>query len=272
MATKLKTPALVIALIVVVLIVFVEIGGSLDAIGKIFDGLGQRIAQIKESAGSLGAQGAEKVNSGVDDFKGVEGALGGSAEKSASYGVAALITIDVMLLFTLTMFNLPLIVSPRLVAQLQGILTLLVGIGVILFALFTLLKTLAVTMVMVGLLLAIPFGTIVYMVKYASFDLEAPAAIIASLMLLKVILSIALVVAHELFLKNVGLVLLIATSIVAMIIVTFLHNIVPVFLASITDGIAGIVVAVIAIVWGIVLVIGGLVGTIKSIIGLKSQV
>jgi hypothetical protein len=58
-------------------------------------------------------------------------------------------------------------------------------------------------------------------------------------------------------------VLLIVTSLVANLIVTFLHGIVPLFLVSITDAIAAIVVAIIGIIWAIVLLIGAIVAIVK---------
>ena len=120
---------------------------------------------------------------------------------------------------------------------------------------------------MVTLLMAIPFGTLVYLARYADFDTTKAAAILGTLMFLKVVLVIALVIAHERFLLNCGFIVLMATSFIAMIIVTFLHNFPPGFLVSITDGIAAIIVSILAIIWGIIFLIGGVIGIVNMIKG-----
>lgn len=270
MSSKLRTPALVAALVAAVLVVGVELGGTFRASKSTFGSLGNRLAALKQTIGTLGASGADKINSQVGDFPALEQLLGTEAQAPSSYAVAALITIDSILLFTLIMFNLPLLVSPRLVAQLQGLLSVIVGIGVILYALFTLLKVLVLVFLMLGLLLALPFGTIVYMILYGHFDTREAAAIMSTLMFLKVALTVALLIAHERFLLNIGLIALIASSIIAMIVISFLHNFLPGFLVSITDGIGAIVVTVIAIIWGIILVIGGIMGILTALRGLGS--
>jgi hypothetical protein len=73
------------------------------------------------------------------------------------------------------------------------------------------------------------------------------------------------VFAHQRFLQNKGLVLIIATSLIASIIVSFLHGLVPLFLVSITDAIAGIVVAIIAVIWGIFFLIGSIPAIIRAV-------
>ena len=269
-SSKLRTPALVAALVVAVLIVGVELGGSFRGSTSTFEGLGDRLTELRGNFGTWGTDGADQVNSQVGGFSALENVLGTDASDVPGYAVAALITIDSLLLFTLIMFNLPLVVSPRLVAQLQGLISIIVGIVVILFALLTLLKVLVMVFLMVGLLLALPFGTIIYMVLYGHFDTREAAAIMSTLMLLKLVLSGALLIAHERFLLNIGLIALIASSIIAMVIISFLHNFLPVFLVSITDGIGAIIVTVIAIIWGLILVIGGIIGALTAIRGLGS--
>ena len=47
--------------------------------------------------------------------------------------------------------------------------------------------------------------------------------------------------------------------------VAFLHGVVPRFLASITDALAAIIVAVVGIVWAVLMAVGALIATVKSI-------
>ena len=61
------------------------------------------------------------------------------------------------------------------------------------------------------------------------------------------------------------MVLIIITSLVANLIISFLHNFVPIPLVSITDAIGAIVVAILAVIWAIVLLVGAIISIIKAI-------
>ncbi len=82
-------------------------------------------------------------------------------------------------------------------------------------------------------------------------------------MIFKLAFAILLVFAHQRFLQNKGLVLIILTSLLATIIVSFLHGLVPRFLVSITDDIAAIVVAILAAIWALFFLIGSIPSIIK---------
>ena len=228
-----------------------------------FEGLGGRFAEIKASFSSMG--GESNANDKVGDFKGLESELKGKAEEPPGFGVGSLVYVDVILLYSLIMICLPLIVSAMRLSQLQGILSLIFGIVVLIMSFIFILKIIAKLFLMIGLLLAIPFGTIIYMIIYASFETGTAAAFMSSLMVFKIALAALLLAAHERFIMNIGLIAVIATSMVCMIIVSFLHNLVPGFLVSITDAIAGLVVCIIAIIWSIVLIISGLIGILMTL-------
>lgn len=268
MASKLRTPALVGSLVCAVLIIVVELGGAFEANASIFEGLGGRLGELGDSFGSLGQDGASETNSEVGGFGDLEGLLDTDAKDVPGLAIAALIYLDVMLLTMLILFTLPLIVSPRVLAQLQGCFSCVLGVVVILMGLFTLLAALVSLFLMIGLLLAIPFGTIVYMILYADFDTTEAAAIMSTLMFLKILMTVLLLIAHERFLLNIGMIALIATSIVAMVVISFLHNFPPTFLVSITDTVAALIVAILAIIWGFIHAIGGIIGIVTMLKGL----
>jgi hypothetical protein len=83
---------------------------------------------------------------------------------------------------------------------------------------------------------------------------------------LKLGTCVSLVVAQQRFLQAKSLVLMMATSLVAILIIGFLHNIVPLFLVSITDAIAAIIIAILALIWAIVLLIMAIVAIVKLIL------
>jgi len=85
-------------------------------------------------------------------------------------------------------------------------------------------------------------------------------------MTLKIVFAICLVLAHQRFLQNKGLDLIIITSLVANLIIAFLHGLVPGFLVSITDTGAAIVVGVLAAIWTVVYLVGGVISVVKVIV------
>lgn len=85
------------------------------------------------------------------------------------------------------------------------------------------------------------------------------------IMLLKFVFAVLLILSHRRFIENKGLVLVILTSVVSGVIVSLCHNIVPSFLASITDAIAGIIVLIIALVWSIFFLIGSVKSVLKAV-------
>jgi hypothetical protein len=126
-------------------------------------------------------------------------------------------------------------------------------------------SALGLLMLMVSLLLAIPFGTAVYMIKYADFARPAAVVTLSLIMAFKLGFVVFLVLAHQRFLENKGLILIILTSFLATIILSFLIGIVPRFLVSITDDIGALIIAVLAAVWALFYLIGAIPAIIKAL-------
>jgi hypothetical protein len=124
---------------------------------------------------------------------------------------------------------------------------------------------LAKLLLMVALFLAIPFGTIAYLIIWGDFPKGTAALILSLLMLFKIAASICLPIAHQRFLVAKGLILMILTSFLATIIVSFLHGIVPTVLVSITDALAAIIVGIIALIWAIIILVGSIIATVQAL-------
>src|SRR6266699_2706406 len=107
------------------------------------------------------------------------------------------------------------------------------------------------TLLEMPLVFAIPFGTMIYVAVFGHFDRSGASTVLSSGMLLKLFFGGFLVAAEERYLQNKGLVLLILSSLLVTIIISFLHNLVPILLVSITDAVAGIVMGIIALLWAI---------------------
>jgi hypothetical protein len=188
-----------------------------------------------------------------------------SGERPPGFGVSSVALIDILYLLTIGLTALSLVVGARLQARAQGLIGLVVAVLVIFAALKQLLAALLELTIRVTLLLAVPFGTIAYMVLYAFFDSAGAATILGLSWLLKIGAVICLFLAQQRYLKQTGLLLMIATSFLASIVVTFLHAFPPGFLVSITDPIAAIVCGIIAIIWGVVFVFYGIVAVVKAL-------
>jgi len=127
------------------------------------------------------------------------------------------------------------------------------------FAIFALL------LLMIGLLLAPIFGTAAYLIVYGHFQTGSAAAMLSLLMVLKIAFAIFLVLAHERFLQNKGLVLLILTTLLAQIITSFLQGFPPGILVSITDAIAGLITVILTAIWSIFFLIGSIISVVKAL-------
>jgi hypothetical protein len=180
-------------------------------------------------------------------------------------GIPYLALIDGLLAYTLVLMVLTFVLNANVQAKLQAILTLIVSFFLVLGSIVLIFVALAKLLIMVGLFFAFPFGTAAYLAIWGHFPRGAAAAILSLLMLLKIIASICLPIAHQRFLVAKGLILMILTSFVAMIIVSFLHGIVPGPLVSITDALAAIIVGIIALIWAIVVLVGAIIATVQAL-------
>jgi hypothetical protein len=187
-------------------------------------------------------------------------------------GIPALAYLDGLLLYSLALIAAGYLVPARVVGRVQGVLTLIVAIVVILRAIVAILAALAKLLTMVALLLSIPFGTLVYLVVYGSFDKGGALAVLSLLFLLKLLVGGALVATHQRFLENKGLVLMLLTTLLVNVVISFLFGLLPGILASIVDAVAAILAGIVAVIWALILAIGAIVAIVLAIKSLVTQV
>lgn len=180
-------------------------------------------------------------------------------------GIMYLAWLDCLLLFTILLMGTALIVPDRIHGRIQGIITFIVALLTLLGTLVAIFTAFGLLMLMVSLLLAVPFGTAVYFAEFADFKVGAAATTLAFIMIFKIAFAIFLLLAHQRFLQNKGLVLLTATSLVATILLGFLHGIAPPFLAYITDDIGALISAILAAIWALFFLIGSIPAVIKAL-------
>jgi hypothetical protein len=173
--------------------------------------------------------------------------------------------LDGLLLFTVLLMGMSLLIPERFTGKIQGVITLVVSLLLAILSFTLILAAIATLIEMVTLLVAVPFGTIAYLILFGSFDRQGAAVALGLIMTLKLVFAACLVLAQQRFLENKGLVLFILTSLLATLIIGFLHGLVPLFLVSITDAIAAIVVGILALLWAIWFLLRSLPAIIKAV-------
>jgi len=180
--------------------------------------------------------------------------------------IPALPLLDGLILFATVLIGIALLVPERVQSKVQGIVTVVFSFLLFLGCVVLIFIDIALLLLMVSLLLAIPFGTIAYFAIWSHFDTGGARVALSLIMSLKIGFAVCLVLAHQRFLQNKGLVLIIVTSLLANLIIAFLHGCVPGVLVSITDCLAGIIILILAAIWTLVYLIGGIISVIKVIV------
>lgn len=191
--------------------------------------------------------------------------ISGQAISSPGYGIPCLAFFDELVLFSIFLISASLFIPERIQGKIQGIITLIFSLIMIFTAMGLVFYILLKLAIMVALFAAPIFGTLAYLAVFGHFETDGARLMLSYIMLLKFVFAVLLILSHRRFIENKGLVLVILTSVVSGVIVSICHNIVPSFLASITDAIAGIIVLIIALVWSIFFLIGSVKSVLKAV-------
>lgn len=239
-----RTPFLALAVILMALVILVELGSGMVVGGD------SRIGDLNALA--------------TDPDLDVE-LTAAEASEPPGRGISYLALVDVVLLYSLGLMAAGLVLPERLLGRAQGVSTLIGSIGLIVVALILAIIAVVELMVMVALFTSAPFGTIAYLSIWGFFPTDDAAVLLGLLMALKLGTAVCLVLAHQRFLRDSRLIVLILTSLACNLLVGFLHGLVPVVLVAILDNVAAIVIAVIAIIWGVVLLIGAIPSIVSTV-------
>jgi hypothetical protein len=257
MLDRLRTPLFIVAAIVMLLVIGAE-SGSVLLPGNFDTTL-------------LRAQTADALRG--PEFDRDRGAMiaaalreGRRSPRPPGVGIRDMALLDGLMLYAVLLMGFALLFPERTYGRVQGIVTLVASLLVLLAAIVLLLDAVEELFTMVGLLCAAPFGTIAYLVRWGFFNRGGAAAVLGLTFVLKVAFIVLLALAHQRFLQNKGLVRLVITSLACSFVISLLHGLVPIFLVSITDAIGGLIALVLAIVWGVVLLIGAVTAVVKAII------
>lgn len=256
---SLRKPILFLAVALIAIVVLIEVGSSILPQNANVNPQALR-SDLPDSPAPTATAVAEAFGKADQDEINELG-----EETPPGLGIPYMALLDAVLLFTVALIVISLVLPEGVHGRIQGCGTLIFSLLIILGGLVMIFVALGLVMIMVSLLLSVPWGTIAYLVIFGHFDRQGAGAILVLLMMLKLGFAVALIVANPRFLQNKGLVLLVLTSLLANVILSFLHGFVPVFLVSITDGIGAIIMGLLACIWAIILLVGGIVSLVKVI-------
>ncbi|HEY2028929.1 MAG TPA: hypothetical protein VGH20_06940 [Myxococcales bacterium] len=179
--------------------------------------------------------------------------------------IRTLALFDALLAVTYVIIAATIVLPERSIAAAGAVVTGLGGLVVLLGSILALFAAVGLTLTMVGLLFAAPFGTIVYLALWGTFPVGAAAATLGVILFCKLAFAVCLLLANPGFLRNKFLMVLLGVSILCNLVVSVLQGFPPSILASITDGVAAIVVAILSLVFAIVLVVRAIVAALKVV-------
>ncbi len=253
-----RKPLFVVALAALAVVVLVEIGASIalkapTSTGRVSQVLAR--ADARDLVDDLDADERQEITNELGRING--------REKPPGLGIPYMALVDGLLLFTAALVGASLVFPERVTSKLQGVVTLIVTIVVIILGIVLFVLALVKLLFMIGLFVSVPFGTLAYFVLFGFFDKGGAQAALSVLLLLKLVFCVCLLLAQQRFLQNKGLVLLVLTSLLANLVVGFLHGIVPGVLVSITDAIAALIMVILAVIWALVMLVFSIVSIVK---------
>jgi hypothetical protein len=186
--------------------------------------------------------------------------------------ISYLALVDVLLVLTVAFITAAILLPQRALAPVHAVTSLVASLLVLLASVLCFLLALGLTLTMVGLFLAFPFGTAVYLGLWGTFPVGMAAATLGALLFLKLAYGVGLVLAHPRFLENRGLVFLSVVSLVATVLAQFLQGLPPGIAASITDGVAAIVIAILGAICAIVVLVWSVVALVRLVLAARLAV
>jgi hypothetical protein len=100
---------------------------------------------------------------------------------------------DGLMLFTVMLMGAPLFIPERIFAKVQGVATLVVSLLALTGSITGTFLTFALLILMVALFTAFPFGTIVYLIIWGSFDRSGANVTLSLLMMLMLAFAACLI-------------------------------------------------------------------------------
>jgi hypothetical protein len=208
------------------------------------------VVLVELGSGLLGGGGAGPVASLASGVPGVDVGMvaGVDADSPPGNGITHLALVDGYLLFSMIMLALGFLLSQRAYGRIQGIVTLVVSLCWIILSFVLALAAFVLLMVMFGLFVSVPFGTIAYLAAWGFFPVSKSAAVLGLLLFLKLVFLVLLVLAQQKFLTAVALMIHVALSFVLQLVLGIVHGWLPFIVVSLGDQLLALVFAIVSLV------------------------
>jgi len=242
---EVRRPLFAIAAFALLLVVLVELGSGLLTGG----GPAGTVASL-----ATGVPGVEP-----DMLEGVD------AESPPGNGIGYLVLVDGFLLFSIAMLGVSFLASQRLYGRLQGIVTLVVSFGWLMWSLVMALAAFVLLMVMVGLFVSAPFGTIAYLAIWGYFPKGQAATVLGLLLFLKLVFLGFLFFAQPKFLKIVALMIHVALSFVLQLVLGLVQGLLPFVVVSIGDQLLALVIAIVAVIGSVFALVTSIPAVVNAV-------
>lgn len=167
---------------------------------------------------------------------------------SKGFGIPYLVALDGLLLLSVLFFAASLFKIEWFLGKVQGVLFILITLTLLPFTINLIMDAFTALLIKIVLSASPLWGPPWYSGLNKEFAKSNPGLTLSLIMTLKLAFVGFLFLAHQKFLQNKGLVLIVLTSLFATIVISFLHGI-SWYLLSITDAISGIVVGILAVIW-----------------------
>ncbi|MEM6477792.1 MAG: hypothetical protein AAF647_01975 [Pseudomonadota bacterium] len=178
-------------------------------------------------------------------------------EQSAAAGLAipALALVDGLLLWLVITLVTSTVMPAPLHSKVRALLTPFIYLAALILALVALTAAILKLVLMLSLLVALPFGPLVYLAVFGSFATNGVTLVIGVVTLLRAGALICLFLSSWRYLKNKTLVFTAATGFVCGLLVGLVFALLPGLLHSVGDAILAIVFSIFALIWALIMFI-----------------
>lgn len=145
----------------------------------------------------------------------------------------------------------------------QALTRLLAGVAQIVTSIMVAVTASTLLMTMISLLTALPFGTLVYIAIWGTFDRETAETLLGAALVARVVAAAAILCHRPSARLLRHLLPLFVSGVGCAALLSFLHGAVPMLLVSLLDALAAVIIAIVGLVWGVVFAWRGLDGTLK---------
>lgn len=250
-----RKPFLVIALVFIAAVVGLEIGSAWIVVPG-----GATQPQLVQAMIDEGLDEDEREEA-LEELRNIDDA--DRPDDPPGLAIPMMALVDGMMLLSMVGLVAALLVPHGVQGRVVPVVNLVVGILVVLGGIVAVFVALALLLLMIGLFLAPPFGTIAYLARWAAFPRGDAQALLSLILLCRLLFAGFVITASPRLLRQKGFMALAITGLLLQLLIGLLHGFAPLPLVSIVDAIAAIVVGIVAVIWALVIAIGSLVGTVR---------